>query len=383
MNLLQLKNKVIQQLNENPDNPQFWTFDEIIDNLNEGYREIFRRTGLRDLLLPLLQAEAGAFYFPHDLMGLKKIYWQGRLLGKKSIEYLETRFSGTSHDRGLVGSGRSFSKNFRSQIGDPECWYLEDGKAKLFPIPEIVAASTTARKSLLATLAANSLSLTLSEDIPEDQSRVDIWLDGVEQNFDQWTIVNPRLIQFVGPASGVNLGACIRFIPDTVSMDLLATAKKFLVFLSAGSTQVSVPGGYVQSVGAVTIKLDGIEQTPTSFTESSPFFLTLDNALSTDSIAELSVLHPDPLNVASALYSSRPQEMSNNTDQPDMFEDLQRGIWQYACSICLTRDGRGQDVNKAAIFSSRFEKTISDLSGLFRTDITLDSAAMMPFQMRR
>lgn len=381
MNLLELSTKVCQQLGENPAAPQFWTSDEIIDNLNEAYREILRRTSINDLMIPMLEAEPGAFYFPHDLMKWKAAYWKGRPIGHKSIDFLEARYSGTSHDNGLVGTGRVFEGNFRSAIGDPSCWYMEDGKLKLFPRPESSYTSSAIRETTYGTLSAGSLTLTLAVDIPTDQSRVTVWIDGVYQFSNQWSIVNSKRIDFVGSALGVDVGVAVRFIPDSISSALLATAKKFLVCMSAGATRVIVPGGYVRGVGALTVSLDGIEQDPSTYLESSTSYATLTSSVVLDSVIEISVTHPNPFGVVSALYSARPQSMALDADQPNIPEDLHRGIWQYACFLCMTRDGRGQDMKKSEVMMGLFDKTLSDMENLFRPEITFDPAVSMPFRM--
>ena len=386
MNFSELRAKVIQQLAEST-TPQYWSQSEIDDNINEGYREILRRCGLNRYLLPLLQSEVGKFYLPHDLMVFKKLYFQGRPLSHQSIEYLESRYSGNSFDDSMVGAGRYHQNNFRENEGDPIHWFLENGKINLYPKPtsDVSTSATVLRRYTTATLSAGSLTLTLSVSIPTDQARVEVWLNGIYQHHDQWSITNETTITFVGSASGIDLDAVVRYIPDSITGADLSETRKHIINLSAGQTVVQIPGGYTQGIGALSLSINGVTQSPSVYSETSTSFITLDSGPVADSVAEVTVTYPDPFNVCGMLYLARPQELSNDSDQPDILPlDFHKGVWEYACYLCLKREGKKtQDLQKAQMRLADFEQTIDPLLQMTTPEITIDPKAALAFTINR
>ena len=380
MNLSELQSKVIEQLAENA-TPKHWPLSEITDNINEGQRQFLRDTELQTFMLALTSAGAGGFYLPHDIMKLKHVYYLGRRLPKKSITFLETRYSGTDNLTGVIGDGRSNEGNFRDTEGAPRYCYLENGNINVYPKPSAtVTPSSNIRETQSATLSASSLALTLSTAITLDSSRVELWLNGVKQHHTQWSITNANLITAVGPAIPIALDAEVRWIPDTVTSALLATTRYFQIFLAAGSTKIMIPGGYVQGVGALTISINGVEQAASAITEASPAFCLLTSAVGGDCMVEAGVTHPNPFGAASALYIPRSADMSQDGEEPIIPTDFHRALWQYACYLCLIHEGKKtQDIQKAAIYQGLYQKTVTDASSLVASEVTVDFASRQGF----
>lgn len=392
MNFLGLQKKVIQKLRERPyPNPARWGLDEIKDALNEGQNEFVAQAGLFSQTVNLIPAEPGAYYIPYDIKKRGQfMYYQGLPLPFKTVDFLDSRYSGTGHNTGHVGVGLPFASNFRSREGQPICAYVEDGKYKLFPRPETTLSLDTISESIEGTIMAGDTGITLSTAIPTDQSRVRFYYGGVYQNKDQWRITSPNRIDFIKTNNTTWTAVStndfeIAFIPDHVSASVVYSVKKFLVNISTGATRINVPGGYVQGIGALEIAINGITIAPSTFIESSRVFVTLVTPATTDSVAEISVRFPDPLNAASLQYTPKMPAMVADADEPAAFipEEFHKGIWQYACYelLGLTDGKRTQDLQTAALFFKQFQATVSDAMSLADCQMEINYDAALPFKL--
>lgn len=385
MKFSELYEELIEVLAENSAAaPQYWSVAELKRYLNRGLSELCKICRLTVASLPLIQAETGAFYLPADLLRLEKIYYQGKYLDKVSVEYLDSAYGGTSHGAGLRGDGNYFSSSWRAKTGSPIHWYFENGKIKLFPKPETSLTIDTIRQELIGTYSAGDTGITIAGAIPLNKNRVDLFMGGVKQFKDQWQIDSATRITFKKDSGATwtpldDNDYCIRYIPDSISMDVISGSEKYLVYAVAGQRKIVVPGGYTVGIGALEVSVNGIEET--DYAETSTGYITLDDGLVVDSIVEFTVTRPDPMTTASALYLQKPVDLSDDNDQPQFEqEEWQRGIVHYAAHLALTKEGKmTQDIQKGAIHLQRFNEIVDDVLSVTGSDVNVSDSVSMPF----
>ncbi|HQB83984.1 MAG TPA: hypothetical protein PLR50_10840, partial [Candidatus Rifleibacterium sp.] len=167
MNFLELYEELIEVLAENSSAaPQYWSVAELKRYLNRANAELTRRSGLGRMLLPLQPAELGAFYPPTDMLELVKVYYNGKQLDHKSVDFLDAHYGGTDHQQIHSGDGKTYSSNWRTETGIPIHWYFENNKIKLYPCPETALSETTPtiiRGKLVGNILAGATSITLPE----------------------------------------------------------------------------------------------------------------------------------------------------------------------------------------------------------------------------
>lgn len=384
MNFLELYEELIEVLSENSAAaPEYWSMAELKRYLNRGNNEVTRKGKFNKFLLPLQPAELGAFYPPSDILALEQVYYNGKALDHKAVEFLDVHYGGTSHQELKSGDGKSYCCSWRDEVGEPIHWYFENNKIKLFPVPTSAPVTlSVVRGKLTGTIADGDTGITLAGSIPLDQNRVDFYYGGIYQNKDQWSITNASTITFTGWSAVVDNDYEIVYIPDTVSSTTIQRSEKYIRYVSAGQTTVIVPGGYVQGVGALAVKKNGISQAPSAFTETAPGFITIP-APADDCTYEITVTRPDPILTVSILYCQTPTKMVNDSDTPQIDnEDWQRGIVHYAAHLALSKEGKmTQDLQKAQIHFARFSEVIEMISTLTSPQIDVSPYVSMPFKV--
>jgi hypothetical protein len=387
MNFLELYEELIEVLAENSSAaPQYWSAAELKRYLNRANAELTRRSGLGRMLLPLQPAELGAFYAPTDLLKLLKVYYNGKQLDHKSVDFLDAHYGGTDHQQIHSGDGKTYSSNWRTETGIPIHWYFENDKIKLYPTPETdPAASSPAviRGKLTGTILAGATGITLSGVIPADQNRVDFYYNGVYQNKDQWSISAGNAIAFSGWSTVADGVYEIVYIPDTTTLLTIQKSEKYLINISAGQTAINIPGGYTPGIGALAVRINGINQAPAEWTENFTNYITLTTAPIIDSIVEVTVTRPDPALTVSVLYVQAPNKMVGNLDRPQISnEDHQRGIVHYAAHLALSKEGKmTQDLQKSQIHLARFEEVIEAIASLTKPQVDISPYVQMPFKV--
>lgn len=380
MNFSELYDELIEVLAENS-TPQYWLEAELKRYLNRGQRELVKLGHLNTMLLPLSQAETGAFYLPTDVLRLKRVYYAGKGLDHKSVDYLDSAHGGTGHMQMKSGDGNTYTNNWRKEEGIPIHWYFENNKIKLYPKPTSSLTASTVRGKITGTFAVGASGLTLAGSIPLDQNRVDLFINGIYQNKDQWSISTATTIAFTGWSTVYDGTYEVVYIPDSVSMSVITASEKYIVYVAAGQTKVVVPGGYTPGTGSLAVALNGVAQVSTAFSETATGYITLTAAPVVDSIVELTVTRTDPTLTASMLYIQRPTDMSNDADQPLIDnEDWQRGIVHYAAYLALSKEGKmTQDLQKGQIHAQRFNEVVDDILSVSGADIDVASDVEMPF----
>ena len=387
MNLDGLYNELISALEENSAAaPQYWSIAQLKSYLNLGQIELVKKGGFNKFLLPLSPAELGAFYLPSDVLMLGQVYYLGKALDHKAAAYLDARHGGTAHMQGKIGEGMAYANNWRNETGIPIHWYYENNKIKLYPKPESdVATLSAVRGKLTGTILAGETGIVLTGAIPLDQNLVDFYYGGIYQNKDQWQITNSGRIDFI-KSDGTTWSALVDhdyeivYIPDSVSLTTIQSSEKYLRVVAAGQTAVTVPGGYVQGIGALGVKKNGVSQAPGAFTETAPSFITIP-APAADCTYEITVTRSDPALSISILYVQKPDVLINDTDLPFTDNEYwQNAIIYYAAYRALIKEGKmSQDIQKANIQMALFNDVIDSCTSVTSADVDACEFTAMPF----
>jgi hypothetical protein len=382
MNLLQLYEYLIDELAEN-NPPQYWPEAQLKRYLNLGQIQLCKSTGLNEMLLPLVQAEAGAFYLPPDIIGKPQIYYKNKALDHKSATFLNAQYGGTGHIREKSGDGMTYQNNWRTEEGVPIHWYYENGKIKLYPKPETSLKLSNIRNKLRGTYSTGDSSIPLAGEIPEDQNRVDLFMNGVYQNKDQWSITNSTTITFSGWSAVVGGDYEVVYLDDLVSLEEISGSEKFIRYVSAGQTKVIVPGGYTPGIGALSVAINGVTQAASAFSEPSTGYILLSSGPVTDSIIEITVTRPDPTSTAAASYIQKPVDMVNDLDLPFVKNEYwQEAIVHYAAFLALTKEGKmTQDISKGQIHANKYQSIVDEIRSVIQPEIDFSPFVDMPFHV--
>jgi hypothetical protein len=368
VNFGQLRAKVIEKLKERA-TPRFWPVSEINDNINRGCRQTARDTQARTTTLPLVSCDPaeGTFFFPEGVMVIREMKWNGRKIHRVTAEYLDAKNGQNSNADFIRGEDSSDIGDWREQTADdPTNWVLDDGLVRLYPIPSSLATVGAVRTKQQATLAAGSSVITFAGPLPGSKNLIDLYLSGVWQNSDQWSITSPTQITVVG-SLGIPVGAEAVFFPSEA---VAASTKtfKYLLTGSVGQQAFITPRPYRVGASALSVKINGVSQAPSSITESSSKTFALASALAVASEIEITILESRTaydLNLRATMY---PADMTADADIPDLpqgIEFFHDAIWQWALFECYSREGQTKRLDLAEFYSARYAKTIDDYKKSF------------------
>lgn len=529
MNFAQLYAKVLEKLGESA-TPQFWSAAELKDYVNRGFREFARQTGSKITKVALMPDGDGRYVVPDNLLKLLSVYYQGKPLEYRSTEYLDSRYAGRGHYAGLRGDSNEYSSDggdWRSTTGTPECWYFEEGKVCLYPLPASVAAAATGRVIQTGTVGAgltkfglttkittdenlvdlyldgvyqnastysiadgdsvpdvpasaitNTITLngTLGIDVPyeifthpdpsasnnhqhgsiaagfdtialnpaisTDKTRISLYLDGVYQERDTYEVTTANLITLDAPVTTAHSWEVVSYpdsdnyssthsgtltagtsvitfttddyinltrvdlfldgvyqhtdqytatypVPSTVTpVTYLSTITlsassgsdrtytvvaypsssqvsgyltyKRTIYCATGTQYIAIPRGYLMGTNSLRVSIAGEIKPTTAWTEVNPYLICLTEALSTAATVEVTVSVPTTAYDIEARFIQMPADLTYDTELPDLPAAFHDAGWQWACFEALSREGRGRDIEKAALYSTLFAKTVQD-----------------------
>lgn len=345
--------------------PQFWTVAELKRYLNLGQKEFARQTEFCSRIAPMTMASPGRYYLPTDVLKQKGIYLAGKLLEQRPVEFLEGTAGGTSHHLGLRGDGLAASGDWRIATGQTEAWYLEDMKACLYPIPSTTPVIPGAfRTKQAGVLAAGTLTINLASAITTSLDLVDLYLNGVYQHKGQFSIPNSATIILAGPALEIALDYEVVAYPAVVSN--ATTSFNYSFWGAAGQALIHIPIPYYLGVNAITLYLNGIAQAPATFTEVDNFTITLDAPLPVAMAIGIKVILPISAEDCRIRYVFAPPAMVDNSESPMIPDQFQDSIWYWAAFRALSREGRGQDLEKASLYSTLFRAEVDNWRETFQ-----------------
>jgi len=382
MNLGELKTKVIERLRERS-TPVHWTTTEIVDAINRGCRKFVSDAKVKETILPLSPASNdGEFFMPPRLMKNTGVFWNGKKLEFVSADYLDNYYGGNVSQFSR-GDAETTSADWRLLTADsPTSWTIEDGLVRLFPIPTSLRAlfkptidsSSIGRSHQESTLAAGATVINFANNIPQEQDMIDLFCNGVYQNVDQWSITGAKQITMIGAfASDQEV--------EITQLNGLTLAATHTLSLAAGVQIVTLPSPYNYLTAAVTVKINGITQAPSTFNKSGAYTITLSTPLVVASDVEVRIyefaLETDNIDTSSFDVKMRcvriPVDMTADADNPDMpthLLDYHDCLWMWALVECYSREGQEKDMAMVQFYAQLYNQKLNEYRQNFGAPIS-------------
>ncbi len=381
MNLGQLKAKVIERLRERS-TPVHWTTSEIVDAINRGCRKFISDAKIKETMLPLSPASNdGEFFFPSRIMKHSGVFWKGKKLEHLSADYLDN-FYGGNVSQFSRGDAQTTASDWRVLTAEsPTGWLIEDGLVRLFPIPTSLRSlfnptisATVGRSHQESTLAAGATVINFANNIPQEQDMIDLFCNGVYQNVDQWSITGAKQITMVGAfASDQEV--------EITQLNGLALAATHTLSLAAGVQIVTLPSPYNYLTAAVTVKINGITQAPSTFNKSGPYTVTLSAPLVVASSVDVRIYEYalETQNIDTSSFDVKMRcvrmsvDMSADADNPDLpahLEDYHDCLWMWALVECYSREGQEKDMAMVQFYAQLYNQKLNEYRQNFGAPIS-------------
>lgn len=381
MNLGQLKAKVIERLRERS-TPVHWTTSEIVDAINRGCRKFISDAKIKETMLPLSPASNdGEFFFPSRIMKHSGVFWKGKKLEHLSADYLDN-FYGGNVSQFSRGDAQTTAADWRVLTAEtPTAWLIEDGLVRLFPIPTSLRSlfnptisSSVGRSHQESTLAAGATVVNFANNILQEQDMIDLFCNGVYQNVDQWSITGAKQITMVGA-----------FYADQdveiTQYDGITLAVTHTVSMAAGESIITLTTPYKYLTDAVTVKINGITQAPSTFNKSGAYTITLSTALAAASDVEVRIyeyaLETENIDASSFDVKMRcirmPVDMAADADVPDMpthLLDYHDCLWLWALVECYSREGQEKDAAMVQFYAQLYNQKLNEYRQNFGAPIS-------------
>jgi len=382
MNLGELKTKVIERLRERS-TPVHWTTTEIVDAINRGCRKFVSDAKVKETMLPLSPASNdGEFFMPPRLMKNSGVFWNGKKLEFVSADYLDNYYGGNVSQFSR-GDAETTSADWRLLTADsPTSWTIEDGLVRLFPIPTSLRAlfkptidsSSIGRSHQESTIAAGAVAINFANNIPQQQDMIDLFLNGVYQNTDQWSITGAKQITMVG-----SLAADCDV--EITQYDGLTLGITHTLSLAAGVQIITLPTAYNYLTDSVTVKINGITQAPSTFNKSGAYTITLSAPLVAASDVEVKIyqyaLETENIDTSSFDVKMRcvriPVDMTADADNPDMpthLLDFHDCLWMWALVECYSREGQEKDMAMVQFYAQLYNQKLNEYRQNFGAPIS-------------
>lgn len=198
---------------------------------------------------------------------------------------------------------------------------------------------------------------------------VDVFANGVYQNKGQWSIIAVDTIRMVGPfAVDQDIEVVYWSQGRTTGMKHI----KYTMTKLAGTQTIVTPRPYEINNNAISIRINGITQSPSAFTETSPNTITLAAALVFDAEIEITIYERTWAGNAAIRVLRQPTDMVSDSDYPDLPDHANSyhdASWQWALYEAYSREGQEQDPNRAAMYLSMFNSTLQEFLEAFMPSI--------------
>lgn len=410
--LLERLNQVLAEYStmlSNTATTNFWTEAEKKHYLNLAYREFCQRTRITNKHVYLDVTDEGNTYpLPDDVFEIIGVQYEGKPLDQKSLKFLESMYSGTSHFQHIKGLGRKFEHTWRDRTGFPKHWYMEQGAIHCFPrlTPNLNGMPPSARDYFYGYVNDGDMSVRFASRFPTyNKSLVDIYVNGVLQNPQDYTLSD--WVDGLGIVRTVaNFTGVFEYDAEVVAVvqNTAISAQRYTQNIFAGNNVYRFYNTYldVDTNYSFRVSLNGDVLEPSDYTVSvtnpsggsTILAITFTHgALDYDAVLDVVAFQVQP-NISDSdnsnnLIANRklsidyiyiPSDMTANDDIPDIPPAFHDAIWQYAAYLALTREGQQtQDYQKASVYREMFEANVARAIRLVQPPVDIDYAVNMPF----
>jgi hypothetical protein len=384
----------------NVDTTNFWSDTEKSHYLNLAYREFCIRTRITTKHEYLRVTDEGNTYpLPEDIEEIISVQYEGKPLDQKSVKYLESVYSGTSHFQHIKGLGRKFEHSWRERTGKPRHWYMENGAIHCFPrlTPDLNGMPPSARNYYYGSVVDGDMSIRFASRFPTyNKSLVDIYINGILQNPQDYTLADwvdglgivRTVANFVGrfeyDADVVAVVQNTALIASRYSKTLTSdTAVVYFnnvvasspVYRVAVNGDVAEPNTYSANLNGTTLSITFMQPGYPSGTIIDVTVYDVQEPIDDDNSENLIANRKLTID-----YIYIPTDMADGTDVPVIPPAFHDAIWQYAAYLALTREGQQtQDFQKAAVYKDMFEANVARAIRLVQPPVDVDYAVNMPF----
>lgn len=401
--LLERLNQVLAEYStmlSNVGTTNFWTDAEKKHYLNLAYREFCQRTRMTTKHVYLNVTDEGNTYpLPDDIFEIVGVQYEGKPLDQKSLKFLESMYSGTSHFQHIKGLGRKFEHTWRDRTGFPMHWYMEQGAIHCFPrlTPNLNGMPPAAREYQYGFVNDGDMSIRFSTRFPTyNKSLVDIYINGILQNPQDYTLSD--WVDGLGIVRTVaNFVGVFEYDADVVAViqNTAIIASRYVQVLDAMSQGITFSNVTATNpVFRVAVNGDVLEPNTYSvnFNGSSAEVIFMPPGYGEGDVIDLTVYDvQEPLDgdITDNLIANRkltidyiyiPSDMTADDDVPDIPPAFHDAIWQYAVYLALIREGQQtQDYQKASVYREMFEANVTRAIRLVQPPVDVDYAVNMPF----
>ena len=221
--------------------------------------------------------------------------------------------------------------------------------------------------------ASGTLEMTIFDrnkrEFVAEKSLLCLFLNGVYQNQDQWDFIRPGVIRMVGP---LVVDATYEVVYWHRGSTTGIRQRKFTLSLPAGVQSFATPIPYEVGANAIAVRINGITQAPSAFTETSSTRITLASALTWASDIEITIYERLWAGEVAMKCVRAPEEMVSDTDVPDLpthLEAYHEAILYWALFECFSREGQEKDMAMAQFYAQRYSGVLTDVKQLFAPPI--------------
>ena len=398
MNLLSLYEKLKTCLAERS-TPEFWRETELKDYINEANAEFVKQSQIlsKHIFLDIAEQDNNSWFLPDDVISIKGVQFRGRPVSMSRIQYLETAYAGTAHERTSIGEGKHFIRDWRLIVGEPIHWFKENNFLRMFPRPFYGNNDDSPRLTVASILPRGNSISNLSVAIPFlNKSLVDVYVNGVYQNHNTWNIVENTTdatlsaIQFNWTADAdVDYSVYVAYQTSPV------IATKYVSAISEGQTEITfTESSFDAGLDSARVVLNGVTLFDSEFAveEVSPgnvkvTLVMLEPAV--EGTVELTVYRRQWVDSSfnrlqdrnvSIDYYNLPKPLVNEEDEPEYPAAYHSAIWKYAAWLALSKEGeKTQDFQKARFYLEMFEREVVRAHSDSSEPIDLDYRLSAPF----
>ena len=399
MNFGQLYSKLLNILAENA-TPQYWLEAELKGYINDGLVEFVKRSRFlrKNAYLDKSDLEDGVYFLPTDIIEPVGVQYLGKPLDKKSLKFLETAYSGTSHQRELVGAGYRFEESWRDMTGDPVHWFFENQMVKVFPKPAFVIGNSSASliKTISATLYQTNNEIQLPIPLPYgNQNLIDLYINGVYQNVGDWSIDPADSSRLLLPYTSTFTAPV-----EVVYQNSAIVATKYGQSVTTGQDEFTFLDCFYNNVtDSVKVLLNGVMLNGADYLISVPgtndMKVTLVTPAASDGTIEVIIYTPLTISGTGAFTPNRiadqvvtmdyiylPAQLSDSADEPEIPAVYHDACWQWAAFLALSKEGsKSEDVKKSTIYLDAFERAVNASRSFTDSEVDIEPATQMPWRM--
>lgn len=388
----------------NPETTNYWTDSELAAYLNMAYREFCAKTRITHKHISLgVTDEGNSYVLPEDLMEIVAVRYEGKPLDQKSIKYLETAYSGTSHFEAIKGEGRLFNGfDWRAITGYPDHWYFGDGYLHCFPRPEEAGEYSgfshlldKYRKVFVGSVQLNSNIVSFYEQFPTHaKNLVDIYINGVYASPSTWTLgktyMGSRFVTSVTFNDALDFEGTV----TAVVWNTPVLTQRFYSYLTNGAvsktfTDVVADNLSIRVMVNGNLWIESVDYTYT-YNNNNLVITFLDFVGASDDVIDVMVydiqpdMNPEEPSIVDGKvdidYIFSPSDLAEDDDVPVIPQTFHDAIWQYAAYLALTREGQQtQDFQKAAVYREMFDNHVARANKLSQPPVDVDFPVNQPF----